>query len=59
MLDLRRQGWQKQWRDDLIESLGRTIPELIRLAEDRPTYPFFGYWATQARQMGTAPRVID
>ena len=42
MPGLRRQeGQWKEWSDDLIDWIGKTIPDLVRLAEDRLAYQRF------------------
>jgi len=56
MPDFRRQGGQhKEWTDDLTEWSGKSIPDLVRLAEDRSAYQRFVYGIAHARDSGTAP----
>jgi len=56
MPNLRRQGAQrKEWSDDLVEWTGKTIPDLVRKAEDRLAFQRFVYEIAHARASGTAP----
>ena len=55
---LRRQGGQrKKWTDERrrFEWSGKSIPDLVRLAEDRSTYQRFVYGIVHARDSSTAP----
>jgi len=56
MPGLRRQGGQrKQWTDDLTEWSNNSIPDLVRMAQDRSAYQRFVYRVAHARNSGTAP----
>ena len=53
---LRRQDRQgKEWTDDLIEWSGKSLPDLVWLAEDRSAYKRFVYRVAHARDSGTVP----
>ena len=60
MPGLRRQGGRrKEWWDDLVEWTGKTIPDLVRKAEDRLAFQRFVYEVAHARELGTAPWLIE
>ena len=51
----RRQGGQrKEWSDDLAEWSGKTIPDLVQLAEGRSAYQRFAYGVANACNQGMA-----